>query len=145
MAQAAQALTVFILDTIVVSELRKPRPHGGVTAWMLSQKPDEVAIAAVSAGEIQAGVEKARRSDPVKAAELGAWLDGLMKAIRVLPADDSIFRIWARLMTKAQPHLSNDALIAATALHHELTVATRNVRAFTAFGVLVANPFGRSR
>ena len=136
---------MFVIDTNIVSELRKPRPHGGVASWMAAQKPDEVAIAAVTAGEIQAGIEKTRRTDTIKASELENWLNGLVRSIRVIPADDDIFRIWARLMVKAQPHLSNDALIAATALHHELTVVTRNVRDFAAFGVLVANPFGRAR
>jgi predicted nucleic acid-binding protein len=144
-AQAAEALSMFVLDTNIISELRKPRPHGGVSTWIAQQKPDEIAIAAVTAGEIQAGIEKTRRTDSEKAAELETWLDGLVKAIRVIPADDAIFRIWARLMVKRQVELSNDALIAATALHHGLTVATRNVADFTPFGVLVANPFGRAR
>lgn len=136
---------MFVLDTNIISELRKPRPHGGVSAWVAQQKPDEVAIAAVTAGEIQAGIEKTRRTDSEKAAELETWLDGLVRVIRVIPADDAIFRIWARLMSRRQIELSNDALIAATAIHHELTVATRNVADFTPFGVLVANPFGRAR
>ena len=136
---------LFVLDTNVVSELRKPKPHGGVVAWISGQAPDDVSIAAVTAGEIQAGIEKTRRTDTAKAAAIETWLSGLCNSLTVLQADDAIFRLWARLSVGRPAHLFADALIAATALHHGLTVATRNVEDFTPFGVLVANPFGRAR
>jgi len=136
---------LYVLDTNVVSELRKPKPHTGVMAWMAEQAPGDVSIASVTAGEIQSGIARTRRNDSAKAAELEAWLDGLCRELTVLPADDAIFRTWARLSVGRQIHLFADALIAATAIHHGLTVATRNVEDFTRFGVLVANPFGRGR
>jgi predicted nucleic acid-binding protein len=141
MAQRRKGQMIFVLDTNVVSELRKGRPHGAVLEFVAMQSAHDVTIAAVTAGEIQAGIEKTRRTQPAKAEELEQWLIGLCSSITVLPADAAVFRIWAQLMHTRPAHVSNDALIAATALHHGLTVATRNVRDFTPFGVLVTNPF----
>lgn len=136
---------MFLLDTNIVSELRKPKPHVGVLVWMNALRPDEINIPAAVIGEVSAGIENSRSSDPRRAAELDAWLDALERDFPVLPANGAIFRIWGKLMDRRQKHLFADALIAATAIHHGLTVATRNVEDFTSFGVLVANPFGRVR
>jgi predicted nucleic acid-binding protein len=144
MAQAAETL-MFLLDTNVISEIRRPKPHGAVLAWFEPLRAEDVALPAVVIGEISQGIELNKRVDPARAAQLAAWLDKISRDFAILPATGPIFRIWGQLTTKKRPEFSNDALIAATAIHHGLTVATRNVADFTPFGVLVANPFGRSR
>lgn len=144
MAQAAEAL-MFLLDTNVISELRRPRPHGAVVSWFEDLRIDDVFIPAVVIGEISQGIEVTRKTDEARAKMLSAWLDKVTRDFPVLPATGPIFRLWGQLATRKRPDLSNDALIAATALHHDLTVATRNVDDFASFGVLVANPFGRVR
>lgn len=138
-------MTTFLLDTSVLVELRKPRPQAAVVEWITSQHHHDVAIAAITAGELQSAIERTRRSKAAAAEEMEAWLAGLCRSIRVLAADDAIFRIWAQLMEHRPTPIAADALIAATALHHDLTIAARDVRRFAAFGVLVANPFGRAR
>lgn len=136
---------MFLLDTNIVSEFRRSKPHGGVVAWFEALEPDEIHLPAAVIGEISRGIELARGAHPKKAAELSTWLDALERDFTVVPVTSPIFRIWGQLMHRRQAHLTIDALIAATALHHGLTVATRNVEDFTPFGVLVANPFGRAR
>jgi predicted nucleic acid-binding protein len=136
---------MYLLDTNVISEARAPRPDPGVVEWLRSTPPADVYFSAVTFGELERGVQNLAPKAPERARAVSEWIDALARDSQVLPATHEIFRIWRRLMNKRQPHLSNDALIAATALHHDLTVATRNVRDFTAFGVLVANPFGRAR
>ncbi len=136
---------MFLLDTNVLSELRKPKPHGGVMAWILSQSPDDVQIPAVVIGEIQAGVERSRKSDPAKATEIDGWLEELCSSRTIISPSEQIFRIWGRLIFNRPSNLFADALIAATALQHGLTVATRNTKDFEQFGVLVTNPFSTRR
>lgn len=136
---------MFLLDTNIVAELRRAKPHGGVLAWFEALRPDEIQLPAAVIGEISRGIEMTRTSNVRLAVELSRWLDALERHFTVLPVTSPIFRIWGQLMHRRQGHLTIDALIAATALHHGLTVATRNVEDFTPFGVLVANPFGRSR
>jgi hypothetical protein len=132
---------VFLLDTNVVSELRKPRPHGAVVAWLQDLEDTQLHISAVTIGEIQAGIELTRVQDAAKAAELTAWLDRVAAAYNVLPMDAVAFRAWATLMHRRSDTLIEDAMIAATAKVHGLTVATRNVADFQGFGVPVFNPF----
>lgn len=135
---------MYLLDTNVVSELRRVRPHGAVLAWIAGVPDDELYISAVTAGEIQAGIEITREQDEVKARELEAWLDNVMASYGVLPMDASAFREWGRLMHGKSETLSEDAMIAATALVHRLTVVTRNTGDFAAFRVGVLNPFEQS-
>ena len=132
---------MWLLDTNVVSEMRKPRPHPGVVAWMSRQARQSLFVAAATVGEIQQGVELARITNPEKAAEIEAWLNELVSISRVLSADEHVFREWARLMDRRSKDLIIDALIAATAQVHGLTVATRNTRDFEALGVATVNPF----
>ena len=132
---------MYLLDTNVVSELRKPKPHQGVIAWIESAPEESLYISAVTVGEIQAGIEITRRQDAAKAREIEGWLDAVAQSYGVLPADAPIFRRWAQLMHRRPDHHIEDALIAATALVRELTVVTRNVGDFKPFGVPLVNPF----
>lgn len=132
---------MYLLDTNIVSELRKPRPHGGVLDWLESVDEARLYLSAVTLGEIQAGIELTREQDPDKAAEIETWLAQVAMAYNVLPMDAAAFRDWARLMHRKSDTLYEDAMIAATARVHGLTVVTRNVADFNALGVAVLNPF----
>jgi hypothetical protein len=131
----------FLLDTNVVSELRRTRPHGAVLAWRRSVPLHQLAIPAIVIAEIQSGIEITRKQDAVKARELDKWLDEVMDYYSILPADGAIFREWARLMAGKADDLSGDAMIAATAHIHRLIVVTRNVKDFDGLRVEVFNPF----
>jgi predicted nucleic acid-binding protein len=132
---------VFLLDTNVVSEFRKVRPHGGVLAWLKSVGERTTHISAVTLGEIQYGIEITRLQDARKASEMQEWLDSLPQEWNVLPMDGATFRIWGKLMHQKSRVLTEDAMIAATALQHDLTLATRNVKDFRDFGVKLLDPF----
>lgn len=132
---------MYLLDTNVVSELRKPKPHGAVLAWIKQANDADLHLSAVTIGEIQAGIEITKEQNPEKATELSAWLDQLAAAYQVLPMDGRVFRDWARLMHRKSDTLYEDAMIAATARVHGLTVVTRNVTDFKALGVEILNPF----
>jgi predicted nucleic acid-binding protein len=132
---------LYLLDTNIVSELRRPRPHGGVVAWLKTIDERNLYVCAVTLGEIQAGIEKMRTTDPEKAAELDAWADSIPTLLDVLPMDHLNFRTWAKLMFRKSTSLAADAMIAATALQHNLTVVTRNIKDFESFGVKLLDPF----
>ena len=132
----------FLLDTNIVSELRKRKPHGAVLNWIRKAPEQSLHLSAMTLGEIQAGIELTRELDITKAQEIEAWLDDLAATGHVIAADAPIVRRWAKLMHRRPDHHLEDALIAATALEHALTVATRNVADFKPFGVKVLNPFG---
>jgi len=132
---------VYLLDTNVVSELRKPRPHAAVVRWIGSVEDHTLHLATVTLGEIQAGIELTREQDPDKAGEIEAWLELLSASLNVLTMDGAAFRCWAKLMHRQSDTLYEDAMIAAVAKVNGLTVVTRNVRDFTGFGVPVLNPF----
>ena len=133
---------MFLLDTNVVSELRRPRPHGAVIAWLAGVPELQVYVSAYSIAELQIGVEKTRVRDPIRAGELDLWVDEVVAGYNVLSMDAPIFRAWAKLRHGRSDTLHGDAMIAATAAVHGLTVATRNVRDFEALGASVFNPFG---
>lgn len=129
----------YLLDTNVVSELRKRKPHGAVIAWLATLREEQISISAVTIGELQKGVELTRRQDPAKAAEIEAWMERLTVAYQIIPMDPKCFREYARYMVEKSDQLM--AMIAATAKVHGLTVATRNERDFRHFAVQVMNPF----
>ncbi len=136
---------MYLLDTNVVSELRKPKPHGAVLQWIADIANEHLHVCAVTIGEIQAGIEITRAQDQEKAAELEAWLDQVAASFNVLPMDAPIFREWARLMHGTSNTLYEDAMIAATARVHGLAVVTRNVADFKRFKVTLLNPFLTAR
>ncbi len=132
---------MYLLDTNVVSEMRKPRPHGAVIAWMRSQASESLFVSAITVLELQAGAERTRHQDIAMATELDTWISGIASTMTVLPADSDVCRETARIMVKKTPALFQDAFIAATARVHRLTMVTRNVRDFAHFDVPTLNPF----
>jgi predicted nucleic acid-binding protein len=102
-------------------------------------------LSAMTLGEIQTGIEMTREQDAAKADEIETWLDRIAETWNVLTLDKHVMRIWARLMHRRSDTAIDDALIAATALAHDLTVVTRNVRDFTKLGVRTLNPFETPR
>ena len=135
---------MYLLDTNIISELRRLRPHGGVLAWLESVADSELYLSAVTLGEIQAGIEFTREQDVAKADEIERWADMVASSYNVLPMDAEIFRVWARLMHRRSDTLYEDAMIAATAKRHGLIVVTRNVSDFSQFKVDLFNPFETS-
>lgn len=132
---------MFLLDTNVISECRKPRPHGGVVAWIAAANDADLNISAVTFGEIQKGIERTRMQDADKAATIERWTDQVADNYYVLPMTAEVFRLWAKLMHKQSDTVNEDAMIAATAIVNKLTVVTRNVNDFERFGVKIINPF----
>ncbi|MEQ1537176.1 MAG: type II toxin-antitoxin system VapC family toxin [Burkholderiaceae bacterium] len=132
---------MYLLDTNVVSEFRRLRPHGAVLAWLSAVDDAELNISAVTLGEIQAGIELTREQDAAKAASIEFWADQVADTYNVLPMTAEVFRLWAKLMHRQSDTVTEDAMIAATAMVHKLTVVTRNVNDFERFGVKIVNPF----
>ena len=134
----------YLLDTNVVSEVRKHKPHGAVVAWLAGLRDDQVFLSAVTMGELQAGIELTRRQNPEKAREIELWVDQLEASYQILPMDTVSFREWSRLVHGKSDHLIEDGMIAATARTNGLIVATRNEDDFNQLNVPVVNPFKAS-
>jgi hypothetical protein len=132
---------MYLLDTSVVAELRKTRPHGAVLQWLSEVDEVDLHLSVVTLGEIQKGVEITRDQDADKAAQIEAWLDLLTQSYNIVPMDSATFRLWAKFMHRTSDALYEDAMLAATAQVHRLTVVTRNVADFKTFGVEVLDPF----
>jgi len=132
---------MYLIDTNIISELRRLRPHGAVVAWLESVDDADLHLSAVTLGEIQAGIEMTREQDGLKAAEIEAWADQVAATYNILPMDAATFRVWAKLMHRQSDTVYEDAMIAACAIVHHLTVVTRNVRDFERFNVPLFNPF----
>ena len=133
---------MYLIDTVVLSELRKCERHAGVVQWLRSKAVDALFLSAITIGEIERGVLRQRAKNAVFAEALGAWLDRTVEtyADRSLPVDTRVARRWGRLSARIG-HGGADLLIAATALEYGLTVVTRNVRHFLPTGVPVEDPF----
>jgi len=132
---------MYLLDTNVVSELRRPRPHGAVVAWLESVADADLHLSAVTIGEIQAGIEITRERDAAKADEIEAWLEQVAQTFNILDMDARAFRAWAKLVHRRSDEILEDAMIAASAAVHGLTVVTRNIRDFEKLNVPILNPF----
>jgi toxin FitB len=137
---------MYLLDTVVLSELRKRRIHPGVLRWFESKEPDTLFVSTITIGEIERGIDRQRLRNPMFAEALEAWLDHLLTdyADRILPVTIAVARRWGRL-TSRMGHRSADLLIAATALEYAFTVVTRNVRDFAPTGVPIEDPFPVSK
>jgi len=133
---------MYLLDTMVLSELRKMERNPRVTAW-LSSKPDEqLFISVVSIGEIAKGIAMQEKHNSAFAGTLRQWLDKLLLLYgeRILPVDIPIAKRWGEISAKAQ-HIGADALIAATAVEQNLIVVTRNEKHFSLIGMKIINPW----
>lgn len=133
---------MILLDTMVLSELRKARPNVGVISYLKTQAPDTVFLSAMTIGEVEAGIEKQRNIAPEFARELSEWLvlTEMQFAQNILPVTPSIAKLWGRLCVQTG-NRGIDNLLAATALTHNLLVVTRNVKDFKTVGVRVFDPF----
>lgn len=133
---------MILLDTVVLSELRKNRPSPKVIQWVQQHQDNDFFISVASLGEIERGIEKKRKTEPEFAQELTHWLENLQRLYgdRILPITPNIARKWGQLSAQLN-HDGADLLIAATALVHGLSVATRNVRHFEKAKVALVNPF----
>lgn len=136
---------MYLLDTNVISELRRSRPHGAVLSWLETVADRDLHLSAVSLGEIQTGIELTRDQNISKAGEIEAWADSVAATYNVLPMDGETFREWARLMHRRSNTIYEDAMIAATARRYKLIVVSRNVRDFSGFGIEVLDPFKAER
>jgi predicted nucleic acid-binding protein len=136
---------VYLVDTNVVSETRRARPHGGVMTFLREAGDHNLHISAVTVGELQAGIEITREQDPTRAAEIEVWADSIAQTWNVLPMDAETFRLWARLVHRKSNAVTQDAMIAATAKQHGLVVVTRNTKDFRGFGVDLVNPYAMPR
>lgn len=136
----------YLLDTNVVSETRKRRAHSGVVAFLSEADQAELFLSVLTLGELRKGVAMKRRSDARMAELLAAWVDGIEArfADRVLPVDRPVARLWGELSAR-RPLSVVDALIAATAIHHGLTLVTRNTRDVAFTGVRLVDPWAGGR
>lgn len=131
----------FLLDTNIVSELRKTRPHGGVLSWAEAAPVYSLMVPAIVLFELQMGTERLRKQDANRAREFDIWIGQIANGSTVIPLDAECAREAARLLQKQPMELMADAMIAATARVNGLTVATRNTRDFERFDVSLVNPF----
>jgi predicted nucleic acid-binding protein len=133
---------MFLLDTDVVSLLRRPDRHPAPAKWLRTQRPDDVFISVVTLAELERGLAQQRRRDPEFARDLADWIEQTTASFgdRIIAVDSAAARLWGR-MSVEMGHFNVDLLIAATALVHGLIVVTRNVRHFEPAGVRVLNAF----
>ena len=136
---------MFLLDTVVLSELRKKDRNPGLVQWIGDKNDNELFVSAVTIGEIERGICQQRAKDSAFAQKLTDWLAQLMLvyAERILPVTIPIARRWGQLSADLG-RADADILIAASAIEHGLTVVTRNEKHFTPTGVRVVNPWERA-
>jgi predicted nucleic acid-binding protein len=133
---------MYLLDTMVLSELRKKERNFGVTAWLSDKLDKELFISVVSIGEIAKGIAQQGKQDKVFAATLRQWLEKLMLVYRerILPVDIPVAKRWGELSAHAN-NSGADTLIAATAIENGLSIVTRNEKHFSLPGVTIINPW----
>ncbi|HEY8454175.1 MAG TPA: type II toxin-antitoxin system VapC family toxin [Actinopolymorphaceae bacterium] len=132
----------FLVDTNVISELNKPAPDPNVLAWFEPIPGDDLYLSVLVIGEIRQGIHRLRQRDEHRAARLELWLETIRQtyADRILPVTAAVAEEWGRLNTP-DPIATVDGLMAATALVHDLTFATRNTKHIERTGVRLVNPF----
>ena len=141
---------MFLLDTNVVSELRRAtfgKADPGVTAWAAAISPESLFLSAITILELEHGTLLVERRDPVQGGRLRAWIqDSVLPAFagRILPVDTDV-AIRCAALHVPDPRPDRDALIAATALVHAMTVVTRNTADFAPTGVRLLNPWDAGR
>lgn len=133
---------MYLLDTNVISELRKRQRNPAVANWVRTIPGSELHLSAMTFTEIERGIERQRTADPALAERLTEWLEFTLRAFgeRILPLTVNIARRWGRLAAKIG-NKELDLAIAATALEHGLTVVTGNIKHFERTGVPLLNPF----
>ena len=132
----------YLIDTVVLSELRKKNRSERVVNWFRSTRSVDIFLSVVTIGEIERGIKQQQRNNVEFSLEPAKWLDGILLHYtdRILPVSINIARRWGTLSSEIG-NSGADILIAATALEHGLSVVTRNQRHFTPTGVPVVNPF----
>jgi toxin FitB len=133
----------FLLDTNVVSELAKARPNAKVIVWLGLVPSVDLFLSVITLAEIRKGIERRRRTSPQDAARLEEWFTTLILRYRsrILPFDQESADRWGRIMALHPTMPVEDSQLAATALQHNLTFATRNVRDVAGTGVSFVDPF----
>jgi predicted nucleic acid-binding protein len=133
---------MYLVDTVVLSELRKPQRDAGLASWVERQRTADLFVSVITIGEIERGIARQRATDADFSAALAGWLDRVLALYgeRILPFDLQAARRWGQL-SAALGNDSADLMISATALEHGLTVVTRNVSDFEPTGVATLNPF----
>ena len=132
---------MFLVDTDVLSALRRRERHPAIVRWVEGQRTTDLHISVMTVREIERGITQQQRHNPAFARDLAVWLDRVLAwyGDRILPVDAATARRWGQL-SSALGNDSADLLIAATALEHGLTVVTRNVRLFEPTRVPVLDP-----
>lgn len=139
-------MTAYLLDTNVISETAKARPHPSLTRLLSNTPLSDLYLSVITFGEVEYGVE--RLTDPAKRLQLRAWVNDVLLPDyerRILPVTRDVMATWAQLVLRSGktpgqlPRM--DALLAATALHHKLTLVTRNTADFEMLGVPLLNPW----
>lgn len=132
----------YLLDTDILSAIRRKQRDPNLEKWLHSIQSADVFLSVVTLGEVERGISQQRRINPEFAEDLERWLDTILLRYeqRILPLSVSIARRWGQL-SRELGHNSADLMIAATALEHNLTVATRNTRHFEPTQVSLINPY----
>ena len=133
---------MYLLDTMVISETAKRYPNPRIKAWLTANDPDSFHLSVITLGEIAAGIETKRLSDPLFSARLDRWASDVRADFsgRTFFITTEIALRWGRLLVLLKRR-DMDLLIAATALEHDLTVVTRNTRHFEPTGAKLLNPY----
>lgn len=133
----------YLLDTNVLSELVRPKPNAAVVSWFDGVPDDSLYISVLTIGEIRKGVELI--ADSKRKEKLRVWLEHVLPdwfESRVLAIDEAVAEQWGRMLAEVnRPVPAIDSLLAATALHHDLRMVTRNAQDFAFPGLEVINPW----
>ncbi len=137
----------YLIDTCIISELVKRKPNNHVRNWFNQQQEAHLFLSAISVAEIKKGIYKIKPSQPERALKLQNWLYTLELSFsqRILPINGDVLEQWAQLSASMERQGNTlsvmDSLIAATAHHYDLTIATRNVNDFNSLQLIIINPF----